>query len=135
MLRTLMQGLRIIAQLISTLYNDLWSDSHSGHFPQLCTSWVAASSLPVIFGTSYVCFYAKQMTPFISFWRIVLCSSFIPVLCQHIPMWSLIHSAKHCCYRKSNYDGMLCRRIFLLCTPQQRSMSFSDSYNRGVSRK
>jgi len=36
--RTLMQRLRIIAPLVvSTLYNDLWSDSCSGHFTQLCT--------------------------------------------------------------------------------------------------
>jgi len=126
---TLMLRLRIIAPLvISTLHNGLWSDSRSGHFTQLCTPWVAVSSLPVIFKTSYVCSYAKQLTPFISFWWIVLRSSFVPVLCQHIPMQSLIHSAKCCSYRKSNYDGMLHRRIFLLCTPQQRTMSFSDSY-------
>jgi len=38
------------------------------------------------------------------------------VLCQRIPIRSLIHSDKHCCYRRYICDGVLCLRIFLLCT-------------------
>ena len=71
MLRTLIKRLRIIAPLIiSTFYNSLWSDSRSGHFTQLYTyapHEYQISSQLVIFETSYVCFYAKKLTPFISF--------------------------------------------------------------------
>jgi len=42
---------------------------------------------------------------------------FVTVLCQQIPMRSLIHSAKRCCYRNSICDGVLRLRIFLLCIP------------------
>ena len=62
----------------------------------------------------------------------LLCSS--EYFCQQIPMRSIIHSAKRCCYRKSIYEGVLRIRIFLLCTPLytplQRTTSFSDRYIR-----
>ena len=64
-----MQRLRIIAPLvISTLYNDLWSDSRSGNFTQLCTYTPHEQQVfshPVIFNTLSVCFYAKQLTHFL----------------------------------------------------------------------
>jgi len=39
------------------------------------------------------------------------------VLWPHIPMWSLIHSAKRCLHSKYICDSMLQKETFLLCTP------------------
>jgi len=68
--RSLMQRIRIMAPLaIATLYSGLWLDLRSDHFTQLCTCApyeYQISSQSLIFETA-VCFYAKQLTLFISF--------------------------------------------------------------------
>jgi len=109
-----MYRLRIIAPLvISTLYSGLWSDSLSGPLTQLCTyepHEYQISSQSVIFETT-ICLFSfpseetfSHATPF-------------EVLRQCIPIWSLNHSDKHCCYRNSVCDGLLRITVFLLCTP------------------
>jgi len=120
MLRTFLYRLRIIVpHVISTLYNVLWSDSRSGHFTQLCTSWIAVPSHLVILEPSSVWFYAKQLSHFLLKRRFAVdCISFIHKFDHtHILLWSLIQSAKRCCYRKSLPEGVLRIRIFLLCIP------------------
>ena len=83
----------------------------------LCTSWITVSSLSVIFENSSVCVYAKPFLFLLKKRLAVLRSSFVLTLGQYITIWSVIHSAKRCCYRKSICNGALCIRTFFLCTP------------------
>ena len=70
----------------------------------------------LLFETSYVCFHAKQLMPFISFWKNVLRSLFVQYLSAHSNMKS--HSLCQALLLQEVYLWRLASLwIFLLCTP------------------